>query len=392
LRIHSNSGGSKLKKTHLFLIKNTSEVSSLSSEMGLSTAVIRSIVTDSMTAPSGDNSQPWEFEWDGQKLHIIFSEEELQHPLDKFNQSSLLTLGGLLAALRLSASRYGLKSEVHLIEGSLVQRKEAFGATVTFVSTQETPHPLSSKISSRTTDRRVYRGGELSSDLKLQIEKLANDFPGCFVKIQDHQSIEFMKYFLKSEKLFWNNSKIIRSISKWVRLSKSEEVTSRDGMTRKSLAINQLEAYALRLIRLFPFIPKLFWNLGFGFKILADSRKSIDSSAALVCFASSSSEPAALVRLGEFSYLVWLILNSNGFGVQPLSYCSTSIMNLVTGAFEGDGMEAEHQFFRHGREVVQKNFGFSPNQIPTWLFRTGLSPVIGKESRSLRRSPRLFFS
>ncbi|MBN8538170.1 MAG: hypothetical protein J0M15_14045 [Deltaproteobacteria bacterium] len=246
-------------------------------------------------------------------------------------------------------------------------------AEVRFVACQVTADPLADFITQRRTDRRIYQGGELDEVIRQKLSEIEDEFPGCKIRIQATRSQTFMQYFLKTEELLWKNSKIVRDLCKWLRLTK-REAQSRDGMTAQSIGLNRIESLIFRLIRKMPILPRLLWSLGFGFKIRSNAEKAIESSAALLCFVSRSMDPVSLCRLGQCAYRAWLILNSHGFGVQPLSFSSSSVADQRSGAMIGQSNLEEQKVFTDGKKVLNDYFNLTDDDYPVWMFRTGLSP------------------
>lgn len=345
-------------------------------------SLIELMIQDAVKGPSGDNAQPWKFHWNGQRLLVLHAEKLAEHSLNRHNHASMIACGALLEALRISATRFGLHTQVKLSlknNGAL-----ASWAEVEFLASDLDVSPLASQIGKRTTDRRVYKGGNISAELAAQIKQIESEFPGCHVRFQSQQTQSFMSYFIKTEKLLWKNKKIVADLTKWMRLSEKEICNSQDGMSWRNMGMNATEAGLFRLIRRFPLIPSLLWSLGFGAKIKLMGKQAIQSSAALVCFSVDNLSADSFCKLGQMAYRTWLLLNANGFGVQPLSYSSSSVADVESGELLSFSKD-EYETFKKGKAIVQENFGMESNEIPVWTFRTGLSTVLPKENQTSRR-------
>jgi sulfur-carrier protein adenylyltransferase/sulfurtransferase len=68
-------------------------------------AALRAIVAAALSAPSGDNCQPWRFAWDGEVLAIAHDAGRGVHPINRANLASLLALGCAVEAAALAATR-----------------------------------------------------------------------------------------------------------------------------------------------------------------------------------------------------------------------------------------------------------------------------------------------
>lgn len=347
--------------------------------------VIERILEDSTKSPSGDNAQPWKFQWDGESLFVFHVESLAKHSLNRKNNASRIAFGTLIEAMKISASNFGFDLKIDLSlhsQGHLAQ-----WAKIDFFSGAEVS-PLYPIISARTTDRRAYKGGKVSAGIRAQLKALENEFAGCRIHIQETQSKSFMKYFLKTEELLWKNKSIVSDLTKWMRLSKSEQQKSQDGMSWRNMGMNIIEAFIFKAIRRFSFIPSILWSLGFGAKISKMGQTAIDSSAALICFSVDELNPESHYLIGRMAYKAWLILNANGFGVQPLSFQFSTIADMVSGdLLTNSAIEIEN--FQNGKEVIRENFGLAAYEVPVWAFRTGLSAPLPAENRTQRRAIKL---
>jgi hypothetical protein len=349
--------------------------------------IIESIIAGASQIPSGDNSQPWKFWWTGSVLKISHVEDFAVHSLNRKNHASMMAFGALLETLRISASNFGfeLKINLRIPDQNLPRESEVVWAEVKMIPSKKAADPLNSALSLRTTDRRNYKGGTLNLHLRSELRALQINFPDCCLHMQEDQSHEFINYFLKAEELLWKNSKIIKDLCRWLRLSKKETKNSTDGMSAKNIGINLPETLLFKLIRKFPRLPSFLWSFGFGFKIKQKSMESIQSSAALICFTVRAITPENLCHLGGLAVRCWLILNREGFGVQPLSYASTSVADATSENSRSIMSTDELELFKQGQKILKKNFNFLEGEVPTWMFRTGVSDSLPQDQRPAKR-------
>jgi hypothetical protein len=346
--------------------------------------MIHAMITEAIRAPTGDNCQPWKFHWNGKRLWILHSETIAAHRLNRKNHASMMALGALIEAFRLSATRYGFETKTEL----LFEENQSLSvwAEIRFVDLQLQMDPLAAQISLRTTDRRLYQGGVLSPELIQKINTLQQKYPACQVHIQAKQSSEFKKYFLETEKALWTDAEILQDLGRWLRLSKKEVAKSTDGIAWKELGLNSIEALMFRFMRRFPTLPRLLWSFGFGQHLQQEAIKAVESSAALICFSVNTVDPQSLCQVGELAYQTWLLLGANGFGVQPMSFASTSVGDAAAHALDEKTTDSNRNLFATGKLVLQRNFSMSASQTPIWMFRTGVPPQQAAPAKSLRHS------
>src|SRR5689334_3439847 len=89
---------------------------------------VRFLVAAGRQAPSADNSQPWRFVWDGERLSLRLDAVRAQQGLGSDHPANLMAIGAVIENLAQAAEAIGLPSEaLHLGDGG----REPF-ATVTW--------------------------------------------------------------------------------------------------------------------------------------------------------------------------------------------------------------------------------------------------------------------
>ena len=67
-----------------------------------------------MQAPSGDNCQPWRFQWDGERLRILFLADRAESLYDVRSMGSWVSLGAVITNATLTATQFGLRTTVEV--------------------------------------------------------------------------------------------------------------------------------------------------------------------------------------------------------------------------------------------------------------------------------------
>lgn len=73
--------------------------------------ILVSIINDAITAPSGENAQPWKFAIEGNSIHVYNLPRRTP---GTYRAASFLTHGALLEIISISASHYGYQVETKL--------------------------------------------------------------------------------------------------------------------------------------------------------------------------------------------------------------------------------------------------------------------------------------
>jgi hypothetical protein len=64
---------------------------------------------------------------------------------------------------------------------------------------------------------------------------------------------------------------------------------------------------------------------------------------------------------------------------------SLHVFQHAAGILPDDYPQASRRVFAEGRAVLTEAFGCDAAEIPAWMFRTGKSPSLPEEMRTLRR-------
>lgn len=350
--------------------------------MTVSTETLRRIVSLAAHAPSGDNSQPLRFHWDGRRLRITHDEARGEHPFNTHHTLSYLTLGCTLEAIAVAAESEGLQAHVELNEPS--HRAVSAWAEIAFAEATRAASGSVSALLNRCTDRRPYRGGSLDDRV---FEELATRAPTRDrVRLRFRPpTAELLSYLTGVETLIWTWGPTHRGIAKWFRLSRREAEATRDGMTRQSMAIDPVSALLLRLGRADFRVQRVLNRIGFLSRFRSRVRSRIGSAAAIGCVTVEGPTMETVVEAARLVMKAWLGLNASGYGFQALSAASELILDHSRGLLPKSLPPPFHDAAAEGRELLARIFELGERETPAWIFRTGLAltPPAGSASPRL---------
>jgi hypothetical protein len=344
---------------------------------------VRRVVEAANHAPSGDNCQPWRFEWDGETLTVRRDAGRAAHVLDHDGDASRLTLGCVLEAIALAAAHgEGLRAEVDAAPES--PRDGAAWARVRF--TEGAPEggdePLFRALPGRVTDRRTYRGGSLDHPVVAALRADgARAAGGVSLGITGDRSGQLVDYLAAVDGYVWQSDDVYRDVMKWMRLTHREVEATRDGVPWCSAGIDLPETAALSLSRA-PFARRLAAGMGIELASRLWLRRQLASSAALVCV--TARPPVDLVAAGRLGLRAWLRLHDAGWGVQPLTLAALLAHAAGAGRLPPGTTPAQRALFEGGRAVLARAFGLGPDEAPVWMFRTGATSALPAHMRTRR--------
>jgi transposase len=338
-------------------------------ENSISYSEIESIIEMALTAPSGDNCQPWRFTWNDNTLAIFYQPQLGQHALNNNNHATWLTLGCLLEAFSISASGLKLRIRETLNFNEYTTKPVAI---LKFYREEIKTDSLISEIQRRKTIRQPYLDEKLPDSLIQLLKKEADTFlPECAFSFQDEKPTAILSYLYFCDEFMWKNVRVAKDFFKWVRLDDKEISNRQDGMPWLSLGLKKAEVAPFRFFRRFPSLIRFAWKLGFAKQINKMTETLVLSNAGLYSFAIRKTEPLYLQKTGRLAYRIWLLLTSEGYSVQPLSIPSMTAYDVATGFAPPQTDTASLEKFKIGYQNLKSFFTFSDDQYPVWMFRTG---------------------
>ena len=335
---------------------------------------IHQILEKAIWTPSGDNCQPWTFEWDQKHLKIFHDADRASHPLNPIGVTSILSLGCLLESIRLSSSEFSCK-----VSHSFQDFKNtgiAHWATVTFDEDNTERNPLADMLLTRNTDRRFFNGGDLRPELFEQTEMSTAQ-----LHILNQPNQELINYIVEAEMLLLDHPGMLPETLKWARFSLADARKTRDGLSWRNLGAKFWEVPLMPIIRDFPKILKVA-KYAIAPQHRSRIKKQLKSSAGVVCVSAPISDKKNIVTAGSLMMNAWLSLTRENYGVQPLTLSSTICTCAEQGLLELP--EKWLKFFNEGENVLKKSFKISSERSPIWMLRTGRSTPLPDRAKTFR--------
>ena len=267
-------------------------------------------------APSGDNTQPWQFEIVSDSQIAIHGFDTRRYVLYDFDgHASHMAHGALLETLRLAATRFGLRADWTLRPGS-ADEEPVYDVTLTPADIAE--DPLVRHIESRSVQRRPMRTTALSQTQK---DALTAAVGGGY-------TLQFFESFqdrLAVARLLWQNAGIRltcpeaypvhRDIIEW------NARYSEDRIPDQAVGVDPATAKLMRWV-MQRWERVDFFNRYLGGTIVP--RVQLDFVPALACAAHVLMKPAVApstladhVQAGIALQRLWLTATSLGLHLQP---------------------------------------------------------------------------
>jgi hypothetical protein len=318
------------------------------------------------------------------QLLIFHDDERAKRRGNAGNVASFIALGCLLESIDIAASGESLQPDFHLTINDT--KPDDHWVEVHFVETDSPEDPLLPGLAIRCSDRRPYRGGDLAHPVFEAIRDDLDHIKGCGLFFQDTPDATLIDYILECEEFLWRDPYVLVDVLKWVRWNDRQAQETRDGIHWRGLGVPFLLSRVMKLAYHYEKFRNFLRRTGAPMRSQRQvGAKMIESSAALACFGVNDTRPESLIAVGRAFFRAWVRLNQAGYGVQVMANPSLHVFQHVAGILPDDYPESSVQTFARGRQVLSDSFGINSDEIPAWMFRTGISSELPASWRTLRR-------
>ena len=341
---------------------------------------LNSIIEYGVKAPSGDNCQPWVFNWKGERLFVINDERRDTSLYNVKNIASLIAHGALLENMQIAAEGLGYEMTTVLFPYG---DQERVVAEVQFKKATNKTDNLLPFIKKRCTNRWPYKRMRLDSHAMGLLQSTANEAKaGELFIVEDQKEKEITARAASlNDRLLFENQRLHDFLFDHIRWNREEAEATRDGMDIKTLGLSALQSRLFSFLKSWQVVTKLNL-LGFSRLVPFQSYQLCKDSSALGLILMHEVSPKAFVLGGRLLERIWLTATSLGLAFQPM----TGITFLIQRLYMEDGKELSdtHKRLIHkAEEELKKVFPIDKEKAMIMLFRIGYAsppPVM-----SLRR-------
>lgn len=327
------------------------------------------LVEAALSAPSGDNCQPWRFGWDGRTLRVRFVPDRAASLYDVRDLASCVALGALLLNLRLAARSHRLSPAVELFPAG---EEVGVVARVRFAPAETGPDELADAIARRCVNRWPYRRGPLPEPVRRALVAEAQSVAGVHLAWREGPPMDpVASLAAANDRLLFENRPLHDGLYRWLRWSPQDVAATRDGMPIGTLGLHRLEYPGFRLLGRWG-VARLAATVGLTRALPLRSRLVYRRSAAIGLVSVARPERQLFVQAGEAIQRLWLRATSLGVAFQPITGVTFLLLRLRLG--EDAELANPHRaaIERLGRrldELIPEARGLTP----VMLFRVGLA-------------------
>ena len=366
----------------------------------ISVDILKTIIDNAQFAPQGDNCQPWSFVWTGEVLEIHHDSQTAKHPLNPNDMASRIALGALLEYFEVAANHFGFKIQLKNNSSSL-----SAWAHLVFVKSNFALPQKMHLLKKRFTDRRPYlhRFGSKNAEIDIasrqlltqlgernslpQQETVANLHVFSFDNFKGHSRLieKLINAIAQAESLAAAHSKLLPSTMKWVRFTKAEILSTRDGIPFKNLGASIFDYPVLRLLQKSPCILKIIKPM-VRQELKKTSLRQLKSSAGLICVSvkKSSCGPDSATSVGKLATKTWLELTEAGLSAQPLTLSAILFFYSELGILDPEFAKISEKL-KELELLLRSAFKIPEDRIPVWMLRAGVASPVAQSMKTLRR-------
>ncbi|GIW66959.1 MAG: hypothetical protein KatS3mg095_0857 [Candidatus Parcubacteria bacterium] len=238
--------------------------------------VLQKIIEAGNLAPSGGNSQPWEFIADSQNfiLEVIMHPEKDHEILNYRNRGTYIAHGALLENIEIASKHFGYKIEYKIFPDNHKSFLIKFEP-----SEKRTDDDLYEEIFKRCSNRKPFSTEPIKEEEKQYLLAELNKYPQCEVILaEDRNKIQALAQNLTKDSLAnFSNKKMHKLMFKEILFDEKEQYY-KGGLYVRTL---EIPPQAVKIFKLFKYWPILsvFKKLGFINKINQGSIRTASSCA-----------------------------------------------------------------------------------------------------------------
>ncbi len=316
------------------------------------------MLTAAMTAPTGDNCQPWRFRLLPDGFEVRHQPLRAKSLLDPKHLASRLALGALLEATKLNAGQRGLET-TWVIDPE--PEEATLWARVTFCNALCDADALSAVLFERETNRRAFDRSPL---LAREQQSLVSVSGGALELLAKRSSIRSAAQLArKAEYLRAESREAHLELHSWLRWSADDVRKTRDGLDVRTLGLNAVQWVALKATERWP-VRQL--ALGTASATAAYAASLIDSASGVGLI---STDDGDAVSAGRAMLRVWLRATQLGLAFSPMA-----ALPLLIARCEHTPQSfspAQRKLLGDLRSRLAELFMLGPSARPLFMFRVG---------------------
>ncbi len=303
--------------------------------MSIPEEILISIINDAITAPSGENAQPWKFAIEGNSIHVYNLPGRAHIAYNYKEKSSFFTHGTLLEIISISASHYGCKVETKLFPDI---NNPNFVALVTLEKSDILEDELYPYIHSRCTNRNEYTGVPITNEEEVELLSSLQQYTalGSCSFVNDQKAVALLaKKITVNERAVFENKSVHNFFYHRVLWNKKDQ-EKRSGIYVKTLETSSFKIFMMKLLKDWQFfsILNMFFRVSTIISKLYEAKYARSGTFGLITVPGTTNLDH--INAGRITQRVWLTATKLGLALQPCTgflYCKEAIESNKNNGF-----------------------------------------------------------
>lgn len=341
---------------------------------------IRDLLDLAITAPSGDNCQPWRFAVKENSIELHNDPNADTSYYNYRQRASLVSHGAVLETIAIAAPTLGLKPVFRFFPNpdnnnhvATIRMEEALPAEV----------ELAPYIESRTTNRKKYSGRLLDDTQSTALIPEHKDLTHVSVFLANtKEGVDRMaEVICLSDRLVFEHRPLHDFLFEHIRWSEDEAIRLRDGLDIKTLELNAMDTMGFKLLRNWGF-TSFAAKLGATRAIAGKARKLTTSASAVgMILGQGRAEPITYLEGGRLMQRIWLQATRMGLSFHPMTGISFLMQRVAEQ--QAEAMSEQHQNLVKGTLQTTAFVCNVTEPLVLGIFRVGSSAP--PSARSIRK-------
>lgn len=347
--------------------------------------LIRSLVAQGILAPSGGNSQPWRFYYDGHSLWVTHDKQRSKNLFDPNHCGAYIALGAAVKNIMIAAAQKGYRTIVETFPNQVQISQLESVAKLQFVSAADesllSEAQLFSYLHQRVTNRKVSARVPLLCEQADMLQSIAAMYECHIDFITDETELRELSQILgEGDRLRFLCADLHRETMAEIRWTPVEVQQTCDGIDIDSLELTTNQAVILKMLRR-PTVVEFLREQQGGARLSELSQKAVETASAIGLITVKGQYAQDILRGGKAIQHLWLKATELGLAWHPMT--ALIYMFAMTQTPNISILTKQEQSLLFGLEQ-RFNTKFKPRGDETRLMLFKLSQAMPPTTRSLR--------
>ena len=341
---------------------------------------IEKIIQDGVSAPSGENCQPWKFEVRDNVLAVFNVPEADMSLYNSQQKGSYMSHGALIENITISADVYGYETTCSLFPD---MNNEAHVANIVFITAQQKENVLYQTLYTRCTNRKDFNGKKLSEDIKKELmNSVFSPENNQFIITDNDALLPLLGQALAvNERVLFENKYIHDFFYEHIIWDKKDEHKS-GGFFIDTLEFLPHQLKAVKLFRSWIVLTVLNKILGVSKMISKENGQKYAESGTFGAITMKGTSLTDYVEAGRTMQRVWLTATKLGVSMHP---CNGTIyfMERILDNGGAEFSNAHKKLIKKSYTDIVESFNVHDAKI-SFIFRMGYAEKPTAQAKRLK--------